>query len=417
MGELVERLRESGKAGELVELPLAGGGAAWASVLSTRAKGGGVALLVADVVHVTIGPRWTRLEFKAGGLWRDGWAATAGPWIASASAWSGRACTLATSHAAGWRVTGLELCRDLQGLGAWALDDARLAAWVGWRGATITAHAQKSGESVSVGSRQGSNVSLCCYGKTGQIAARGGGALAVYEAAWSRSPAYQASREVQRVEFRLRKRGLDLACMRTGEVGMLRDPAALASAETLGRVWAYLAARYRLVVATERGKSHKAIPSDPRWLVVASVSESTDGAARDFTQAREASRATLAEQQQRSRQRLLDALARDAGLHGARPGSRGAALAWAGFRLGTSHPAEIAKLATRAESVTRARSSADGWALDCAADEASEAIGVVPGLAWTAGASLADRRVGPGPWTPRYSPPGLALVSSMGGSL
>lgn len=423
VGELVRRLHAGGKAGELVELPLVDGRAAWASVLSTRAKGGGVALLVADVVHVTIGPRWTRLEFKAGGLWRDGWASLAGLWIASASAWSGSTCTLETSHAAGWRVTALEICRDLQGLGAWSLDDGRHAAWVGWRGATITAHSQKAGESVSVGSRHGSNVSLCCYGKTGQLAARGGdGALAMYAAAWSRSPAYQASREVQRVEFRLRKRGLDLTCMRTGEVAMLRDPAALASAETLGRLWAYLAARYRLVVASERGKSHKAIPSDPRWLVVASVTESTDGASRDFAQAREASRATLAEQQQRSRRRLLEALARDAGLHGARPASRDAALAWTGFRLSTSHASEIAKMAERAESITRTRSGADGWALDCAADEAREQIGAVPGLGWTAGTGRQDARherpmFGPGPWVPRFSPPGLALVSSPSAAL
>jgi hypothetical protein len=429
MGVLVERLQAGGRAGEQVALPLADGSSAWASVLSTRAKGGGVALLVADVVHVTIGARFTRLEFKAGGLWREGWRVTAGRWISSASAWSGRPCTLATSHAAGWRVTGLELCRDLQGLGGWTLDDARLAAWTGWRGATITTHSQKSGDTVSVGSRKGSNVSLCCYGKTAQILACGGaGAAAMYAASWARSAAYQASRDVQRVEFRLRKRGLDLACSRTGEVGMLRDPAALACGETLGRVWAYLAARYRLVVASERGQSHKSIPSDPRWLVVASVPESTDGAARDFAQARDASRATLAEQQQRARQRMIDALARDAGLHGARPASSAAAIAWARFRLTDSHPAELAKMANRAESVTRSRSTADGWALDCSADETREAIGPVAGLGWTAGEGVgvdvarpARPMFGVGPWDhgpPRYSPTSSsALVSMIDGAL
>lgn len=429
MGELVGRLQAHGRVGELVELPLANGLTAWASLLSTRAKGGGVALLVADVVHVTIGARFTRLEFKAGGLWRDGWAATAGRWISSASAWSGRAdVTLATSHAAGWRVTGLELCRDLQGLGGWTMDDASLAAWTGWRGATITTHSQASGSTVSVGSRKGSNVSLCCYGKTAQIlACVGAGAAAMYAAIWARSPAYQASRDVQRVEFRLRKRGLDLACSRTGEVGMLRDPAALADLDTLGRVWAYLAARYRLVVPSERG-THKAIPSDPRWLVVASVPESTEGAARDFAQARDASRATLAEQQQRARQRLIDAIARDAGLHGARPSSSNAAIEWTRFRLTDSHPAELAKMAARAESVTRTRSTADGWALDCSADESRLAIGTVVGLGWTAGAAHhadvarpARPMFGVGPWIDRppvHSPKnGAALVSMIGGAL
>jgi hypothetical protein len=337
--------------------------------------------------------------------------------MASASVWAGKGpCTLSTSFATGWRVTGLEVCRDFQGL-AWKAEDVEPTSWVGWRGATvITAHSQKSGVSISVGLRKGSNVSLCCYGKTAQLADQGSeGALAIYAGVWGRSPHYQASREVQRVEFRLRKRGLDLTCMRTGEVAVLRDPASLASAETLGRVWGYLAAKYRLVAGSER-KAHQAVPSDARWLVVARVAGLEDGARREFSQSREASKASLAEQQQRSRRRLLEALARDAGLHGARPASREAALAWTNFRLSTSHPSEIAKLADRAETITRERVAADGFALDCAADDARETIGHVPGLGWSAGTKGRFEpprpMFGPGPWVHPKPPPGLGLGSA-----
>jgi hypothetical protein len=125
---------------------------------------------------------------------------------------------------------------------------------------------------------------------------------------------------------------------------------------------------------------------------------------------------------------MIDALARDAGLHGARPASSDAAIAWARFRLTDSHPAELAKMAARAESVTRARSTADGWALDCSADETREAIGPVAGLGWTAGEGVgvdvarpARPLFGVGPWThgpPRYSPTSSSsLVSMIGGAL
>jgi hypothetical protein len=405
VASLVRRLRESGKAGEQVELPLADGSAAWGRLLTTRAVGGGFAILVEGLVHVTIGGHFVRLEFKAQGLWSRGWSAVAGQWIEAASAWVGRPCTLADSHALGWRVTALELCRDLQGLGAWSLDDARPLAWVGWRAAGVTAHANRSGATIGVGTRYASNVSICCYGKRSRgeiVSSRGDASDASYVAAWSSSAAYSPERDVQRVEYRLRKRGLDLACMRSGEVGMLRDPAALADSALLGRVWAYLTARYRLVVPEAREGSG-AVPNDPRWLVVARVPESSDDAARDFAQLRAENRASLAEQQQRSRQRLIAALARDAGLHGARPASEAAAVAWATYRLAGSHPAEIVKLAKRAETVTRERMAVDGWALAQSAADAREAIGVVPGLAWTTGMDREHRPrplFGPGPWSP-----------------
>jgi hypothetical protein len=220
--------------GAVVSLAMLDGSEVWAECLSVG--GAVIALLVHGVAHVTIASGSkpsVRVEFKAPALWREGWATLAGRWLASVAAWMGRTCDLSSARAAGWRVTALEICRDFQGLGAW--DAGPAGAWMGWRAPLVVSRSQGAGSaSVSVGTRSGA-VSLCCYSKTGQLADAGIGDAA-YRAAWEASGRFDATRPIQRVEYRLRKRGLDLADATTGECGVLRDPAALADAGLLGRV-------------------------------------------------------------------------------------------------------------------------------------------------------------------------------------
>jgi hypothetical protein len=125
-------------------------------------------------------------------------------------------------------------------------------------------------ESIMLGRRDTSNVSLIIYDKTGQIRDKKDGDDSTYRAAWL-AGGWDGVSTVTRIELRLQRFGLtfrlaDNAACRAANSRVIydfRDPAMLASFENLGVAWRHCLQRHRLVLCERSRKRRDRM--DPRW--------------------------------------------------------------------------------------------------------------------------------------------------------
>jgi hypothetical protein len=284
-----------------------------------------ITLHVWDVVHVTLNAETgdLRLQWKARALWSTSdQLAVIGEWVERVSSWCGVELVLGESFAAGWTVTGVELCADFVGL-TWRREDA--AAFLGryTRGSrdqvrtragddlSVFTDLDDKVQTINIGSRK-SNVSWCLYDKTGQIdRAKDGSNLPTYSSTWQ-AHGWNGTDEVARVELRLTSRGLTFETA-DGEELNLRDPAELTSSN-LHRAWAHCCSKYRLVelgTATRRERCS----IDERW---SSVQRAVDVDVEQLVQHRAVAADAHGEKVRRSAKSVARGMRRLAALHGAR---------------------------------------------------------------------------------------------------
>lgn len=267
--EDLSRLGEFGIKGEKqVELPVELASSTLAGPLVALCTASGslapeVVLKVEGAVYI----RWNsasgrvNVQAKASYLWANGggcngWRVWANDWIVGLHKFFfSREIELSEAHAAGWNVTGVEVCKDLEGLPDWQHEDRSNflgARKIGFHGSAARI------ETVSLGLRTTSSASILLYDKSAELEQKGADPT-FYERVWLAS-GWQGGR-VQRAELRLRDK-----CLVYTDGTNLRDPMTLCDAEAIDRVWQHEMSRKRLVVPTVAARRN--CPTDPRWEVI-----------------------------------------------------------------------------------------------------------------------------------------------------
>lgn len=274
----------------------------------------------------------THAQLKAKSLWAEGYAATADLWLRR---WTfhatGRSLPdfdLGHAFRHGWRMTGLELCADFEGLGFYREDAPHFlgARRNGDEGESLTVwggegseHGDAGGgwepfrprvETINVGRRSTSPLSLCIYDKARQIDAVKGGDASTYRAIWT-DHGWEGA-PVCRVELRFSGRALAVENTLTGELLDFRDPRTAADLESVDRLWRVATHKRRLVIAGTADRRDRC-DVDPRWRVVMAVGAEAPG---KWRQLREVQKGTHAERVRRSARDASRGLARFAALHG-----------------------------------------------------------------------------------------------------
>ena len=260
--------------------------------------------------------RWI-VEAKARALYAMGFEAWARRWLALV-AW------LAHGRAEwndGWRTTRLELNCDFIGVDFFAAD---LARFTNTRTTAVHGHQAtndqltargSSGweETLEIGRRSTSDVSLCIYRKSVQLRTD----KDVEPAASMYAPLWKANgwtgEEVTRVEIRLAHKGLEFAERDGSGTLSLRSPAALADRTILAKIWAHVTQTKRL--AAPDVARRRAASTDPRWIA---VQDAAGGAVVDLKRMPEVVAATLRERRAKNAREIRHDLARYGHLHGAR---------------------------------------------------------------------------------------------------
>lgn len=215
-------------------------------------------------VHGAVHIRWNvergrvNVQAKAPYLWWagggcTGWERWAMDWVVALHRFFfDETIELSEAHSRGWNVTGVEICKDLVGLRDWTMDDTE-----NFLGGSKTHVISSSGkvETLNVGLRATSSVSLTLYNKTKCVEDKGEDA-SLYERVW-RSHGWEGE-NVQRAELRLRDKALKYA-----EGPNLRDPAVLCDESVINEVWCHEMKRKRLVVPVQSAKRN--CPTDPQW--------------------------------------------------------------------------------------------------------------------------------------------------------
>jgi hypothetical protein len=198
-------------------------------------------------VIADLGSGALRLQLHAPELWSRG--------PSSFAEWRDRTTYLFGAEK--WRVTGVELCRDLIMDKPFALDDA--PNWLGQFKRRPWIHNGEL-ETLDLGKRS-SPESFCIYMKTVQLSSARKAEVETYEPTWEANG--WKGEPVWRVEVRLARRGLDC------ETGTWRDVDAWTKEETALAAWDSSCTRHRLVVPS--GRRRDVWDTDPRWEVVANI--------------------------------------------------------------------------------------------------------------------------------------------------
>jgi hypothetical protein len=283
-----------------------------AAVKVTGGRRESITLEVPDLVYLKLNIELgtARLQLKARGLWAEGYARMASRWLDLVLWWcTGRRCTLAQAHSAGWKTTGIEVCSDFVGFD-FSEDDRK--AFVGFKASELVHQFSRddSVETINIGTRA-SPVSLCLYDKDVQLVKEKGGDDSTYRA-HHLAHGWNGIDPRRRVEFRLNGRALHLLDRDTGEVLDLRNPAVLADRDTLTKAWVQLAATKRLIVPDSSTRRTRCA-LDPRWVAVIEAGGQLEHVT--FRQSREAQTDAWNEATKRARRDAQRALHRVAALH------------------------------------------------------------------------------------------------------
>ncbi|MEL6740629.1 MAG: hypothetical protein AAFP26_08240, partial [Planctomycetota bacterium] len=251
-----------------------------------------VTLHIPDAVYVSLNVETGKVavQLKAKALWSMGVQAAMERYLGLVSWWvSGRLPGLSELAPMGWRTTNVEACSDFVGL-SFSAEDA--SAFIGFR---KNQQIGKIGrvedlETLNVGSRRSGRVSLCIYDKDRQLKDVKGGDDSTYRAV-HRANGWDGEAERRRVEFRLKDGGLTYEG-KDGERIDLRDPATLADREAMGKVWAIVATKHRLIVPGSATRKERC-RTDPRWESV--IEAAGVELCQSYRQTREAQRNTWEE--------------------------------------------------------------------------------------------------------------------------
>lgn len=291
-----------------------------ADLVVSGAKRHILTFLVPDLVwfRFNTDSRDLHVQLKAKGLWAfgagaEGYALMAGYWLRELyRLFAGE--VRGDVFRAGWKLTGLELCRDFTGLqfvrsDAGAFIGAKTNGDEGRELVRVWGNEGQAVETINIG-RRTSNHSLCIYDKITQVEDVKGGDASTYEAAW-RAHGWEDERIV-RVEMRFSARGLSWEDRTTGETLDFTDPSTAAFQHNLNTLWELACYKRRLVqLGTSSRKERCKI--DPRWLVVSEVGA---GAAHEgWRQTRQVQRDTHRVRIENARRDGLRAVARYGALH------------------------------------------------------------------------------------------------------
>ena len=242
-----------------------------------------------DRVHISVNAETgaVLVQWKAKELWAYPWAITGARWISDLSRllFDGLACELSESFAAGWRMCGIELCADVVDFPVTTQLANRFAGGLKPGGEGLWQ--EHEAESIMLGRRETSNVSLIIYDKTGQIREKKAGDDSTYRAAWL-AGGWDGAASVTRIELRLQRFGLtfrlaDNGACRAASSRILydfRDPAMLASFKNLGVAWRHCLQRHRMVLCERTRKRRDAM--DPRWVPVVECGGAEPPALKQF---------------------------------------------------------------------------------------------------------------------------------------
>jgi hypothetical protein len=168
-------------------------------------------------------------------------------------------------------------------------------------------------ESIMLGTRSGSAVSLIIYAKDVEIAREKDGDGSTYDAI-HRAHGWDGEAPRTRIEWRINGVGLTLTQWQTGEVIDLRDPWLLGQPETLSQLWAAVAEKRRLIVPTRTRNTRS--ETDPRWAFVQSAAlEEHRTGSENWRQARFVESDTHDRRVERATRDAIRALHRVAQLH------------------------------------------------------------------------------------------------------
>lgn len=213
------------------------------------------------------------LQLKAKGLWAhgpgaDGYTLMAGYWMRELHRMFTGTDPENIFHA-GWKMTGLELCRDFAGLRFVRGDAGHFigAKTNGDDGERITVWGAEGDEveTINVGKRS-SPISVCIYDKRAQIDAVKGGDGSTYEST-HRECGWDGAEKVTRVEMRFSGPGLCWEDKNTGEVMDFSNPGTACDQVSLDRLWKVSTTKRRLIVPDAATRRERC-PTDTRWKEV-----------------------------------------------------------------------------------------------------------------------------------------------------
>jgi hypothetical protein len=292
-----------------------------------------IVFYVEDEVHATINVerKTIHLQLKAKSLWAagagaQGYETMARKWLpAFHYMLTGEHVALEGVQDKGWRMTGLELCTDFQGL-VFNREDA--PRFIGSHGngtkdsgrredLEVYGGQDERAQTIYVGKRTTAPISLALYNKSGQINRAKGGDGSTYWPIWRARGWTEGAEgaEVTRVEFRFTGKGLSHTNGETGEVIDLRDPMTATDPEVLRSLWATTAHKRRLTLPSTSTRKDRC-KLDPRWEVVHGVSQLELEFGREWKQSREVQKATHLERQAKADRDLVHAAGRCAVFRG-----------------------------------------------------------------------------------------------------
>ncbi len=256
------------------------------------------------------------IQAKAKALWAHGWTVWCSTFLGLGSWWAGGELhDMGGAAAAGWRVTGVELCCDFIDV-PWRIKDVGRFLTPG-RSTQGLRNAFKRGgdpdlvDTIEIGKRS-SNVSWCLYRKTTQILQAKDGDESTYASTWE-AGGWDGEEEVTRVELRLTKRALTLEGS-GGDVLELRDPATLGDRHNLALAWVSHTSSYWLPLDDGHTRATNS-ECDPRWEVVQAAAGVPEVR---LEQLRAVQVATWAEAKERTCKQALRSLQRLLAMHGHR---------------------------------------------------------------------------------------------------
>ncbi len=260
------------------------------------------------------------LQLKAKGLWAhgagaDGYTLMAGYWMRELHRMFTGVDPANIFHA-GWKMTGLELCRDFAGLEFVRSDagnfiGARLNGDDGER-ITVWGGEGDAVETINVG-RRSSPISVCIYDKRAQIEAAKGGDGSTYESTHKHF-GWDGDEKITRVELRFSGPGLCWEDKECGEILDFANPGTACDQAALDRLWELSTSKRRLVVpdtATRRERCS----TDERWEKV--IEAGAKVMPHDWRQHRAVQHDTHRRRVENAKRSALRGLLRYGALHGA----------------------------------------------------------------------------------------------------
>jgi len=318
---------ETGALKQSIELPVSDAlapleAAPVADVVVSGAKRHILTFLVPDLAWFRFNTesRDLHLQLKAKGLWAHGAGATG--YVLMAGYWLRELFRLFCGEfrddvfRAGWKMTGLELCRDFVGVKFYRNDAGHFvgAKTNGDEGRELVrcwGAEDQEVETINIG-RRTSNLSLCIYDKLTQIDDVKNGDTSTYEAVW-REMGWEHER-INRVELRLSNRGLSWEDKESGEILDFSDPSTAAFQHNLDSLWQLACHKRRLVVPNTATRRERC-DTDERWKKVMKLG--AGAMSGEWRQTRQVQKDTHRVRLENARRDGLRAVARYGALQGA----------------------------------------------------------------------------------------------------